>query len=342
MNANVKKPRWHIHIIAILVMILSIVGIVYTIVGFFSTGSLKWSIFKESYYSKIDTIATYLATGEISSSEVIKGDGNWLFYSSTVNGDPVADYEGTNSYSQDEMEDIYQKTSSVQAAMEERGIQFVILIPPNKENIYSEYMPDTYVHSKVSRTDRLVDYLYEKGVSILSIKDELISLHDNYQLYYYYDTHWNQLGAYVGVQKTLEQFGIRMQSLDERSISCEELDYHVSAQDDLAQMFALRFMLDSEMEYTVDGTIQPDWDGELTEFHNPDASIQGTVLLVGDSYRIAMIPALMEQFSDVYALKNEDFEATMIDEFQPDYLIVECLERYSYWLESIDAVFVNE
>ena len=53
------------------------------------------------------------------------------------------------------------------------------------------------------------------------------------------------------------------------------------------------------------------------------------VLLVGDSFRTSMIPALSKVFSDVYVLHRSFYNAIMLDEIDPDYVIVEYVERYS-------------
>lgn len=310
-----------------------------------------WTIYKQSVFSKIDSIATYFVTGEISSLKVVGGKEGWLFYGMDAKPDvnPIGDYEGTNSYTQNEINEAYDATFWVQQNMQNRGIEFAILVPPNKENIYSEYMPDTYIHSEQSRTDYLIDYLSNSGINIVSPKKELLENHDDFQLYYSYDTHWNQLGAYIGVKDTLQTWGFNMPELSQRTISNSELrrEYHYCGEDDLAKMLGMRFIFSDEIEYTVDGTELMDWknfqaeqeNSEVSSFHNDMAAIEATILIIGDSFRVSMIPSLREKFSDVYVVHIANFASDMIDEIQPDYMIVEYVERYSSDIKNIDKLF---
>ena len=64
-------------------------------------------------------------------------------------------------------------------------------------------MPDVYSHVDKTRTDLMAEFLSNQGINIVSPKNYLIDIHERLQLYYYYDTHWNQLGAYIGVRNTL-------------------------------------------------------------------------------------------------------------------------------------------
>lgn len=306
----------------------------------------NWSVYEEASLCTVDSLVTYLALGEIKSLQVVKGLGKWLFYSDVTEGDSIADFEGTNIYEKHEMDMIADAALSVQEEMEKRGVEFVIAVPPNKENVYAEYMPEQYVHADVSRTDILVDHMKEKGVNVVSPKSELLDNHLDKQEYYYYDTHWNQLGAYVGVKDTLQAWNISMPELKDRNIRSKALygNYHYCGEDDLAQVVGLRFLFKDEIEYEVDGTIAVDWEsfekeqrnGEISYFHNEEAPNKAKVFLVGDSFRTSMVPALREQFTDVYVILRYGYTADMLDEVDPDYFIAEYVERYSYEMEGID------
>lgn len=306
----------------------------------------KWSVYKKGFFSKIDSFVTYYGTGEILSVQVLRGSGNWLFYKSKTDGNSIADYEGTNRYTQKELKHITQVALLTQNEIESRGIRFAILVAPNKENIYSEYMPDAYVHSEYSSTDLLINYLVEKGVNIVSPKSELLDNHLESQVYYSYDTHWNQLGAYIGVKDSLATWGIVLPELSDRMISSKKLkgNYHYCGMDDLARMVGLLSVFNDEIEYEVVGTIPLDWEtyeeeqnnSQISHYTNMNAENQGTILLVGDSFRSSMIPSLREEFFEVYVVHRSYYTSNMLEEINPDYLLVEYVERYSGEIESID------
>ena len=307
-----------------------------------------FSVFKRKDLSKIDTRVSYYLTKEVYAVQVLSGKGKWLFYKTKTDGDPIADYEGTNLYTEETMEKKARSVLAFQKKLADRGTKLAMLVVPNKEQIYSEYMPDTYVHAEKSRSDLLIEYLSEKGVNIVSPKKDLLDTHMSQQIYYYYDTHWNQLGAYIGVRNVLASWGISIPDLSERTYSSKNLygNYHYCGQDDLARMVGLRDVLTDEIEYEVDGTVLMDWPTfEAQQSHkkgshlvNENAPIKKSLLLIGDSFRPAMVPALREQFSDVYVILQDFYTPDVFNEINPDYLILEYSERYIHRIDKVKSL----
>jgi hypothetical protein len=351
-----SKDKWYINVIIILVFSLSLLSwIKYakkacdralntestktesTAEGAGST--LKWSVFKEPYLSMIDSVSGYLILGEVISDQVIGGSDRWLFYKSSSDADPIGDYEGTNLYTEQEMQEMTNSVLDTQKKMQDLGIKFAMVVAPNKENIYSEYMPVTYHHADVSATDILIDHMKENGVNVISPKDDLLKAHHTDQIYYPYDSHWNQPGAYIAVKDVLSFWDLPMPDLSEREISSKplHLNYHDSGEDDLALIANIRPFLTDELEYEVEGTVPMDWNtftleqlsGAVSFFHNDQAVNDAAILLAGDSFRHSMVPALREQFSDVYVVHRSYYRDGIIDEIKPDYVIFEYVERYS-------------
>ena len=113
-----------------------------------------WSVYANYYLSRFDALTTYYGVGEISSSQVLAGSDNWLFYKTKSDGNPIADFEGTNSFTKQETDHIASLALSAQEEAQKRGMKFAILVAPNKESIYWENMPKNYRHAEISRTDR--------------------------------------------------------------------------------------------------------------------------------------------------------------------------------------------
>jgi hypothetical protein len=298
-----------------------------------------WSVYASYYLSRFDALTTYYGLGEISSSQVLAGSDNWLFYKTKSDGNPIADFEGTNSFTEQETDRISSSALAAQKEAQKRGIKFAILVAPNKESIYWENLPENYSHAEISRTDRLVESLSKKDINIISPKKELLSSHKDSQLYYRYDSHWNQLGGYIGARNILSTWNISMPSLADRRIQSSELkdQPYTIVKDDLAGLAGLETVFTDEKEYHIDGCPVIDWEaynreqyrGEISHMSNPEAPNKKSVFLVGDSYRSAMLPALSEQFTDVYVIHRDVYRTGMIDEVHPDYVIAEYVERYS-------------
>lgn len=311
------------------------------------------SIVKKNYWSRVDSLFTYCMTGEVASTQVICGKQKWLFYKSKTDGDPIADYEGTNRYSEDRMKVISENIRKTQNALADKGIKFAVMIAPNKENIYSEYMPDQYLHDPVSSTDLLIAYLQKSQNPAVSPKRDLLDHHLKRQLYYSYDTHWNQLGAYIGVYNVLDFWDIKIPKFQECKIAQKPLkgNYHYCGEDDLAGMIGLLSSFDDEIEYEVIGGNSFDWEKfeqeqeskKFSHIKNKNAIRNKVLFLVGDSFRSSMIPEFSEVFSDVYVIHRNYYTPEMLDQIKPDYLLAEYVERYSNSLDGvIDLVTKTE
>lgn len=282
---------------------------------------------------QIDAWLSFTVTKNVYSEQVLFGKNRWLFYQAE---ETFRDYEGKNFYSEKELKELLQSTQAFEKLLDDKSVEFALLVAPNKEHLYREMVPSIYQYSEISRTDLLIEYLTENKICAINVFDALESYKNRYPLYYRYDTHWNQLGAYVGVSEIMKRWDLELTPLEKRTISSEpNADGETDCRDDLAMMSGLQLTFQDEMYYTVDGTFQPDWkafnaneDG-LTHFTNPDAMYNDTVFLIGDSFRKAMIPVLREQFADVFVVHRSSFQTKYLNEVSPDYVIVEYVERYS-------------
>lgn len=279
----------------------------------------------------------YRIFGTPANENVILGKDKWLFYHSVSDGNPLADYEGNLSFSAEETEEMAAASLATQDRLRKMGIRFAVLIPPNKERVYSQHMPERYAFSPISRSDQMMEVLKAKGVPIISPKENLLALRSEYELYYPYDTHWNQLGAYVGTCSVLESWGMATADLSELQISAFE-----RRGDDLANMLHLgEWVFNDGTEYSIAGNFDdgtaPIGEG-LAYFENPDAPCKQAVFLLGDSYRTAMKPALCLYFSDVYVADQKLYSYDMLEQASPDCLIVEYVERNSDKLAEIEEL----
>ncbi|MDO5718863.1 MAG: hypothetical protein Q4P34_07755 [Tissierellia bacterium] len=122
------------------------------------------------------------------------------------------DYEFLDSFS-DYLLDI-------QNYCEERDTSFIYLLNPSKNTVYRRYLPDSYKYEN-KRLDYLRDALYEKGVNFVDNTDFLTKLSYQEQVMNLkYDAgHWNNLGAFYGVNNLLD----RMKDYDSE-IELNQLD----------------------------------------------------------------------------------------------------------------------
>lgn len=274
----------------------------------------------------------YHCFGQSADDAVILGRDGWLFYDSAKkgDGDTVGDYTSDTPYSDAQMDAIAQTVRTMQDVCSARGIPFAFLSAPNKSNIYGEYLPDSFSRAERQRMDILADFLTESGLPFLYPKSLLLAHKGDAPLYYKLDSHWNERGAYLAYRELYALlYGESLPELDALSVSAERI-----GKGDLSKMAQISGMQDTE--YTV-GYRQ-----ELTEVvkeslsRDPfdfiirqEGAANRTALILRDSYAIALIPFLQKDYATLVSLRYSaayDLDA-LIDQYQPDVVILELVER---------------
>ena len=303
--------------------------------------SLKSSAasFRDDFEKNIPTAkfmnsVLYRISGICNSDQVIIGKDGWLFYSSKTDGDPIADYEGTNHYTDEQLDAAKNNILETQKNLGDRGIQYCLFVPPNKERVYSEYMPLKYKYAQETRTDVLLKYLQQSGATAVNPKDEILKFSENYKTYYKQDTHWDELGGYIGTKCVLDTFNLPVPELNESIVETDS-----KCNNDLVGIASLEGVFESDYGLTTSRTLHDIDDSKLDEktpshFHNDMAEFDKTVLLIGDSFRKSMVPNLAYCFKDVYVIHRDNYEKEMLEDIDPDYLISEFVERYSDNIET--------
>lgn len=139
-------------------------------------------------------------------SQVITGKNRWLFYKAIGDGSTLSDYRGTNHYSVQGLRRVQNNIMAAKCAVEAKGAHFIVMLAPNKESIYSKYMPKQYKRKTTyTRYDQLYDYLEANTtLDVCYPKQTLLKYKDKYELYYPTDNHWNRQGQFIGVQDLLD------------------------------------------------------------------------------------------------------------------------------------------
>lgn len=290
----------------------------------------------KNYLVTINSMADYYLFNTSSSDDVIVGDKGWLFYVGHENNDedPLADYEGTNLYSIDELEIIAENMINARDFLASQGKEFVITIIPNKSRVYSEYMPDMCGDvSQECRLNQVYQYLSENtDLTIVSPYNDIVSYkeaHPENQLYFKYDTHWNNFGAYVAAQSISRVWGFEMPDLD----TVEQV-YVDSDTYDLARMINLGDYLKE------DAPIATAYSGHMArvEIQSDGMSFTGTVdqgtadarklYIIGDSFSALLFPYLACHFNSSKSDMYYNYNYSSLESYDPDVVVFECVERY--------------
>lgn len=273
----------------------------------------------------------------IDNKDVIIGKDGWLFYRGEE-GQSVEQIQAIEKYSIDDKIQILNNLQISVNKFNDMGIQTFIFIVPNKENIYREYLPDTIpIKNDVSFAEDLITYIRNNSkLNVVYPKQELLNAKQNYQIYKKSDTHWNDVGAFIGtiaLQKAIDPNFI----YDTNNIEVAELDEKDNR--DLAQMASLEDIYDNkvvvkdfypEIEYTVS-------DRFLYEEYISNSENDKTILIIGDSFRESMRPYFSKLYKRVCYMHRDKYywNANLVEEINPDIIIIQAIERYSDYLKWI-------
>ena len=265
---------------------------------------------------------------------LIGSDGFLFYHPNGSDGDPIGDYMGATSYTEREIKLIAHRLLRAQYDLEKEGRAFAALIAPNKETIYAEkYLPGVQKVSDVSRADKVYAYLKEKtDLNIVYPKDDLnavMAAHPDWYTYYKTDTHWNSIGAYVGTSLVMEKLGLPINDIDSVRVIEKE-----RAPGDLVYMLGMTESFPNDADYNivdVPAAIKQDksfGDGEnMVRYTNSEGNGK-TLLVVRDSFAVFMMPYFNMHFSECYYIHKSAYHPSMIQEYDPDCVVFETVERY--------------
>lgn len=251
----------------------------------------------------------------VQNDKVLLGKETWLFHKNVDDSKSIDDYQGLGHYSEAEMQDITKKLIHLNDILAEKGVEFMLIVPPNKEQVYSRYMPDEIPVVNISKTQQLADYINKhSNVKFIYPLDYLRELSQTENIYYKYDTHWNNLGALRGIQLLIDGFeDAKVTVTDQQPLM------------DLANVSSLYPFV------------------ELDEYYDVTAEMQHTgkqICLLHDSFGDMMIPILENAYTvqdAKYAYFNEFYLSKDTNIF-----IMEINERYLYRLfTTIDQIIAH-
>lgn len=260
---------------------------------------------------------SYVTTGGeyAESSQVILGKEGYLFYKTEADGKPLLDYKGLTNFDGPALDTIGTNLANIKAALEAKGIDFVVLVVPNKEMVYDQYMPeDIYRTTTYSRGKQLTDYVRDNyGINAYYPINALKAMSQDMQVYYKTDTHMNQIGAFTVLNEIYkDRYGISVPvCLDDFSVAD---DNYLG---DLATVSHMGILENENIKDTV----------YAYKGCSPEYIQDETVLFIGDSFSGFLYNVGSKTFTNVYRVDAEAFNMDMIDEYQPTLVILEAGER---------------
>ena len=260
---------------------------------------------------------------------VTLGKNGWLFYAGQ---NSTEDFRGLGGRSEEWHQTVAGLLNGIDASLEAQGIEFVVLLAPNKERIYSEYMPEyiTMVNER-NRLDILADYL-RTATKIPIVYPKECFEDKSYQWNYKAETHWNNAGGFLAGQELIRTLGG-----ENWDISQIEISYTPRGTGDLVRLAHLPSEEFDETEAVVKGYLpemvlhmeeNKDYYPSLKFYTSENAPDPRHVVIYRDSFTDAITATLARYFArvDTYWW-NSGAEELMAQE-KPDVVVYEILERY--------------
>ena len=306
-------------VFALIIMLICVLTLLKMVRGHLGINEFEGALVGRYRMINLNTAISKLLTGGtyMESNEVLLGKDGWLFYKATSDGTPLYDYMGINHFSEEELAKVYDNLVAIGDGISARGMDVIFMTVPNKEQVYSEYMPDTVdkINDK-SRLDELTEYIESKGGLIadrygyVDTSKVLRAYKDTYPLFYRTDTHWTECGSYLALMELRRAMDQRVTPIDE--VVFTDKGGFVG---DLAKISG------SRDEYS---DVNPVIDASSI---NDDSTKDQVMLIIGDSFGDAMIHSAKHFYKEVYWVRLKEY-TDELDRYEPDVVVVECVERY--------------
>lgn len=270
---------------------------------------------------------------------VIVGLDHWMYSNSSPHavyaktGNILGDFTGKTLLNEADKALFTRNMACQKRFFDHHKIRFIVMSPPNKISIYPEHLPKSYLSQQAQyiRYDQVEEILKELGIEYIDVKTPILANKTKGQVYFKTDTHWSQLGAYLGFKELLKHLGHSfpdMTGIDRRILDCGDI-YNMSV-----SISKSCFDINDIPILPEDNSGKCDGVAEHKKIlcTNPKASIKKHVLIVRDSMFTSLLDYTKRSFSKATLLwRSMHTEQDLMDEIlkeKPDIVIYETGERF--------------
>jgi hypothetical protein len=272
---------------------------------------------------------------------VIIGRDGWLFY---AGDNTLANLQGLNPFTPGQLKAWQNLLESRRDWCARRGVAYIFVIPPDKQSIYPEYLPDWLLPVRQpTKLDQFMDYMKTNStVPVLDLRPTLLAAKRNDVVFFLTGTHWNYLGAFLGYQSLIRALSQQLPDLKPLPLDAFERKLVLQPSQELSRMIGReqQMMETANIVLTplpplkplaviVDTNLfvkkwRPDTEPRFTE--NPDG--KGKVVVFRDSFSTYWIPFLGCNFNKVIYIWEYNWDMAFLQQQKPDVVIDEMLQRY--------------
>jgi alginate O-acetyltransferase complex protein AlgJ len=283
--------------------------------------------------------------------QVVKGKEGWLYLGRKA---LIDESRGLSPLQEKETQAWAAKIDAIQQWQEARGGTFLFVLVPDKQRVFPEFLPDWYTASESRRKEQLLEVLAPLGTPVLDLTETLREAKERGgdPVWLKTDTHWNGVGAWHGYRAIMERLSPSLPTLKpmEESVLLRSLEPGLGAEawrstGDLAGLLGVR---DLAPESWL-GLLPAEPRARSTQsFPAPTRKVGGvnvpyateiddpalpTTLVIGGSFRWALVPLLSEHFRRVLYtdFRYCFFDLALAEAEQPDLILFVLTEQQLVW-----------
>ncbi len=290
---------------------------------------------------KINSYISRRAFGISAIPDVLIGKDGWLYLTSREYGSSLEDYMGLIDVDLGTLEQIRNNLEQRTKDLQDRGVQFLVVVAPDKQSIYPEYLPDHWRRNNryLTRLDQVVQYLKDhSSVQVLDVRNSLLKekRDGNLPLYRKTDSHWNYFGAFVAYQQMMKSL-----SMVPYKKTDFEWKHQRSQSGDLATMLAAGDQYVEENEVTF-SSLETDNISFVESGNNYGTSLENArlvatnrnklplkLLVFHDSFGEGFFRFLSVHFGESVFINSNFYSSVIVEKEKPDVVIFELVERFS-------------
>lgn len=281
-------------------------------------------------------------------SKVMQGTDNWYFFTGHR---MLEDFTGKNLRTDDDLSEWLEVYRAKKNWLEQQGIQYLLIVPPNKLSIYGEFVGEPWLAQRgETRFSQLKRTMQENDNStFLDLTPILSSKAREEYVFFKSDTHWTPYGAYLGYLAIAEKIeslfpgsrfkkdftvsNTRSRTCDKKENNCGDLTTMLLDHDTFTESYravgsSSSCAYSKEYDYKL---------SNVDETHPRTYPVvkgcetgELKALVFRDSFFNALKPFFSENFKEVvYLWKNYDQKniEELLHVFKPDIVIEEKGER---------------
>ncbi len=271
------------------------------------------------------------------STNIIIGKDGWLFYPSSIHDGFLAE-RNLDPFSPAELDEWQQLLEKRNKFFTSHGYPFIVVIPPDKQSIYTEMMPEQF--SRVgpkTRLDQLIERLREthSPVRLIDVRPVLLEAKKHHRIYFKTDTHWNDYGAFAAYPVILDAI---QSVLPGRKIVPQPMSDFLPRSErksgDLARYMDLYYEYNEDWPELVRRVPFPRISIVETPYlmvvtHGPDPKAP-SLFMYHDSFTISLGQFLGPNFSTATWQWTSTLDGGLVLKAKPDVVVDEFLERLLY------------